>query len=182
MSDNDSHQSMASLINANNVETFIGRLGVKRLLPYGDDFLLVDWVCRTSDKIGEHKLDEMVGCYHIPIVENMPDYMLAHFPGNPIFAGALIVESASQVCLLCSLLNPAINSNGSRTNIRLAGLKEVKFRRALLPGDVLVTAVSLINYSLGVIKYSFNSYINNYPNGEIAAEGIIFGTQINNGR
>jgi 3-hydroxyacyl-[acyl-carrier-protein] dehydratase len=97
---------------------------IRALLPHREPMLLVDRVL----EIGDHSVvaEKLVSA-------NEP-YFRGHFPDQAIMPGVLIVEAlaqASGVGIRWSL--PELRSRG----VALVGIDKARFRRPVVPGDVL---------------------------------------------
>src|SRR4030095_4946197 len=72
---------------------------------------------------------------HIETLKNVSaaeDVFADHFPGYPVYPGALVVEALAQASQLLIGLSHEFTAVG-----RLGGLSRVAFRRAVRPGDQL---------------------------------------------
>ena len=102
---------------------------IQAVLPHRYPFLLVDRVDSvTTDKIVARKM----------VTANEP-FFAGHFPGHPIMPGVLIVEALAQAGAL--LVAPQIGFDPARDAIVLMSLDKVKFRKPVVPGDMLVLEV-----------------------------------------
>lgn len=105
---------------------------IMRALPHRYPFLMVD-------KIVEFETSKRaVGIKNVTINE---EFFKGHFPDNPIMPGVLMIEAMAQVggILLFS------NKDAAGRTAYFVGLNNVKFRKAVIPGDVLRIEVSLTN-------------------------------------
>jgi beta-hydroxyacyl-ACP dehydratase FabZ len=104
-------------------------LAIQAALPHRYPFLLVDRVlARTGERIVAHKL----------VTANEP-YFAGHLPGHPVMPGVLIVEALAQAGAL--LAAPEIDFDPTRDAIFLVSVDKAKFRKPVVPGDVLVLEV-----------------------------------------
>jgi beta-hydroxyacyl-ACP dehydratase FabZ len=102
---------------------------IQAVLPHRYPFLLVDRVdSLTGEKIVARKM----------VSANEP-FFQGHFPGNPVMPGVLIVEALAQAGAL--LAAPAVGFDPSRQAIYFLTIDKVKFRKPVVPGDVLVLEV-----------------------------------------
>jgi len=104
-------------------------LAIQAVLPHREPFLFVDRVeSLTGDKIVARKL----------VTANEP-FFQGHFPGNPIMPGVLILEALAQAGAL--LAAPQVGFDPARDAIFLMAIDKVKFRKPVVPGDVLMLEV-----------------------------------------
>ncbi len=103
---------------------------IKEIIPHRDPFLLVDRV-----------LDIEPGATAIGEKDINPDeyYFKGHFPNEPIMPGVLIIEAIAQTGAITLLALP--KNNGK--SVYFGGLKKAKFKRKVIPGDVLRMEVEL---------------------------------------
>jgi beta-hydroxyacyl-ACP dehydratase FabZ len=102
---------------------------IQAVLPHRYPFLLVDRVDELGpDKIVARKL----------VSANEP-FFAGHFPGRPVMPGVLIVEALAQAGAL--LAAPLVGFDPTRQGIFFMAIDKVKFRKPVIPGDVLVLEV-----------------------------------------
>lgn len=99
------------------------------LLPHRDPFLLVDEL--TTLVPGE----SVSGTWAITGDEY---FFPGHFPGRPTLPGVLMVEALAQVGACAALADPRF---AGRIPL-FGGVDKVKFRRQVIPGDVLSLEVT----------------------------------------
>lgn len=106
---------------------------IMRLLPHRFPFLLVDRVERI-ERPSTYPNVNRVGCklWATKCVTFNEPYFTGHFPHKPIMPGVLQVEAMAQAAaLIC------VDPTGAKLDVLIASIKEAKFRRAVVPGDVL---------------------------------------------
>jgi 3-hydroxyacyl-[acyl-carrier-protein] dehydratase len=106
------------------VKAPLGPAQIRDLIPHRDPFLLVD-------KIEE--LDAGVRAVGVKNVTQNEPFFQGHFPDYPVMPGVLIIEAMAQVGAVGVMA-------GGRLEDKLAlfaGIDNVRFRRQVLPGDVL---------------------------------------------
>ena len=103
---------------------------IEAIIPHRDPFLLIDEI--TSLEV----LKSGVG---IKYVREDESYFKGHFPGKPVMPGVLIIESLAQTGAVVILSHPDYHQKIAY----FAGLKQVKFRRPVEPGDVLKLDVEI---------------------------------------
>ena len=90
------------------------------------------------DRVEELDLEErIVATKNVAANES---YFQGHFPGNPIMPGVLQIETMAQVGSIPLLMSP--NFEGKIAF--LAAVDRVKFRRNVVPGDVLTITVDIV--------------------------------------
>ena len=97
---------------------------IREILPHRYPFLLVD-------KIVEHIPG--VSAKGIKCVSANEMQFLGHFPEKSVFPGVLILEAMAQVGGIALLTMP---ENKGKLAF-LGGMKNVKFRQMVVPGDVM---------------------------------------------
>jgi UDP-3-O-[3-hydroxymyristoyl] N-acetylglucosamine deacetylase/3-hydroxyacyl-[acyl-carrier-protein] dehydratase len=101
-----------------------------KLLPHRYPFLMVDRILRMEG-------DKIVGLKNVTF--NEPHFM-GHFPGHPIMPGVLQLEAIAQVAGLLMLKTTAATNQIAY----FMSAQEVKWRKPVVPGDVLIIEVELI--------------------------------------
>lgn len=103
---------------------------IRAIIPHRYPFLLVDRIVELEDGI------RAVGIKSVSVGE---PYFTGHFPQYPVMPGVLIAEALAQVGAVAVL-------HGSTSKDRipfLAGLDGFRFKRQVVPGDVLRLEVTL---------------------------------------
>ena len=108
-------------------------------LPHRFPFLLVDKVLEASDD-GRHLVAQKCVSMNEPFFQG-------HFPGNPVMPGVLLVETIAQSCGLMCLSATTEDPTGGigAYDTILMGVEQAKFRRMVVPGDVLRIETWLTN-------------------------------------
>jgi len=132
-------------------------IAIMGVLPHRYPILLVDKVIAFTP--GESVV--AVKC----ITMNEPQFT-GHFPDRPIMPGVLMIEAMAQTGGLVMLQEPMTDGKG---DFFFAGLDNVKWRRPVVPGDVLVMEMVLKSYKarFGISKMSGKAYVG----GQLAVEG-----------
>ncbi|SDT96717.1 3-hydroxyacyl-[acyl-carrier-protein] dehydratase /UDP-3-O-[3-hydroxymyristoyl] N-acetylglucosamine deacetylase [Verrucomicrobium sp. GAS474] len=104
--------------------------GVMKILPHRYPFLMVDRILGFD---GENKA---VGQKSVTINE---PFFQGHFPGHPVMPGVLQVEAMAQVASILMLRQA---ENAGRLGYFMS-VDKAKFRRPVMPGDVLHIEVEL---------------------------------------
>jgi UDP-3-O-[3-hydroxymyristoyl] N-acetylglucosamine deacetylase / 3-hydroxyacyl-[acyl-carrier-protein] dehydratase len=104
-------------------------MGVMRMLPHRYPFLMVDRVVKID---GNH----IIAVKNVTINE---PFFQGHFPGHPIMPGVLQLEAMAQVAGIVMLKSA---ENVGKIAYFMSA-EDVKWRKPVLPGDVLVIDVEL---------------------------------------
>jgi len=103
---------------------------IMRLLPHRYPFLFVDRVTKIDGNF-------ITGVKNVSMNE---EFFLGHFPGHPIMPGVLQLEAIAQVAGI--LLLKRVDRAGAPAYFMAA--EDVKWRKPVRPGDVLVIEVELL--------------------------------------
>ncbi len=101
-------------------------------IPHRFPFLLVDRIVEYSEE--ENRI---VGQKNVTVNE---PFFQGHFPDFPIMPGVLIVEAMAQTGGM--LLRKEIGESSDRLAVFM-GINQAKFRRPVVPGDVLLLELTL---------------------------------------
>jgi len=100
------------------------------VIPHRPPFLLVDRILELEP--GKRAVGTKA-------VSGNEPFFAGHFPGRPVMPGVLIVESLAQVGAVAVL---AIPENAGKLAL-FAGIDKVRFRRQVVPGDLLHLEVEI---------------------------------------
>jgi 3-hydroxyacyl-[acyl-carrier-protein] dehydratase len=108
----------------------LGATEIRELIPHRYPFLLVDRVDELEPGV------RAVGVKNV--TQNEP-FFEGHFPDYPVMPGVLVVEALAQLGAVGVMAN-----NEYRKKLALfAGIDGVRFRRQVVPGDVLSLEVEI---------------------------------------
>ncbi len=128
---------------------------IQRIIPHRYPFLLVDKV--RDIVVGK----SCVGIKNVTF--NEPQFQ-GHFPGMPIFPGVMIIEAMAQTSGV--LVGVTMDLADKNAKVFFMGVEGAKFRRKVVPGDVLELHVSALRGGGKVWKFEGRGLVA----GELAAE------------
>lgn len=136
---------------------------IQEILPHRYPFLLIDLVTKFEDRVS------IQGIKNVTINE---PFFLGHFPGRPIMPGVLILEAMAQLGALFAKLST--DGVVPEKLIVFSGADDVRFRKPVVPGDVLVMNMNLIKAKFGHWKMTAQALVGD----EIVAEGLLKATEV----
>jgi 3-hydroxyacyl-[acyl-carrier-protein] dehydratase len=107
-------------------KTIIGIEKILKSLPHRYPFLLVDKVIKLEPE------KKIVAVKNVTFNE---PHFLGHFPDHPIMPGVLIIEAMAQAGAL--MVTSAPNFNPEDKLVYFMSIDGAKFRKPVIPGDVL---------------------------------------------
>jgi 3-hydroxyacyl-[acyl-carrier-protein] dehydratase len=102
---------------------------IERILPHRYPFLLVDRV----DEIGPERILAR------KLVSRNEPFFNGHFPGHPVMPGVLIIEALAQAGAILAAHTAGFNQDTHV--VYFMAIDGAKFRKPVVPGDVLVLDV-----------------------------------------
>lgn len=133
---------------------------IMQLLPHRYPFLLVDRIAEFESG------KRIVGSKNVTINE---PFFQGHFPGHPIMPGVLILEAMAQVGGVYAILAKEVGENQVPYFV---GIDQAKFRKPVLPGDVLLLELELLKSRRGIYHFSGKATVN----GKLVAEAELKAT------
>lgn len=130
---------------------------IQRILPHRYPFLLVDKVEEIDGT------QSSVGYKNVTM--NEPHFQ-GHFPGTPIMPGVTIVEAMAQTAGV--MVGVALEQMDKEMLIYFMSIDNCKFRRKVLPGDVLRMDLKTVRGKPGGKIWKFSGVAT--VEGEMAAE------------
>jgi 3-hydroxyacyl-[acyl-carrier-protein] dehydratase len=105
---------------------------IKKLIPHRYPFLLIDKV------IDIVKNESATGVKNVTVNE---PYFPGHFPSSPVVPGVLQIESMAQTAAV--LVAKSLNISNSNALVLLTTIDNAKFRKPVIPGDVMSLLISV---------------------------------------
>ena len=129
---------------------------IKKIIPHRYPFLLVACIEELEPGV------KAVGYKNVTVNE---PFFQGHFPQQPVMPGVLIIEALAQVGAVAVL---SLEENKGKLAF-FGGIKNAKFRKQVVPGDVLKLETEIIKCKgpMGVGKAVAT------VNGKVAAEAEI---------
>ena len=105
---------------------------IKKLIPHRYPFLLIDKVIDIA------KNQSATGVKNVTVNE---PYFPGHFPSSPVVPGVLQIESMAQTAAV--LVAKSLNISNSNALVLLTTIDNAKFRKPVIPGDVMSLVISV---------------------------------------
>ncbi|WP_185871629.1 3-hydroxyacyl-ACP dehydratase FabZ [Blattabacterium cuenoti] len=122
---------------------------IMKILPHKPPFLLVDKIIDLTE-------NSIVGVKNVTMNES---FFIGHFPREPIMPGVLQIEAIAQVggiLILNKLSHPKLYST------YLLKIDKVKFKQKIVPGDMIIFQVHLLeSMRRGIVHMKGMGYVNN---------------------
>lgn len=136
-------------------KTVLSLKDIQNLIPHRYPMLLVD---RIQDINGAES------CVGIKNVTFNEPFFQGHFPDEPIMPGVLIVEAMAQTAgaLVCH----SAKIGDKNSSVYFMNIEDAKFRKPVLPGDVLEMHIEKIQNRGKVWKFAGKAKVN----GKVHAE------------
>ncbi|MGA7672847.1 MAG: 3-hydroxyacyl-ACP dehydratase FabZ [Nitrolancea sp.] len=135
---------------------------IQEIIPHRYPFLLVDRIIEIE--YGKHA----VGIKNVTMGD---PFFQGHFPDHPVMPGVLIVEALAQVGAVALL---GMEENRGKLAL-FAGIDGVRFKRQVIPGDVLRLEVEVGKMRRGVGIGNAEATVD----GQLAAKGQLMFAVIN---
>ncbi|MFZ9034987.1 MAG: 3-hydroxyacyl-ACP dehydratase FabZ [Francisellaceae bacterium] len=126
---------------------------ISEILPHRYPFLLVDRVLDIDIANGTIKAQKNVSINE--------EFFNGHFPGQPIMPGVLIVEAMAQSVGILGLKMMEHENQSLRHDkiFVLAGIDNVRIKKPVVPGDVLIFEAQMGKNKRGICKSRVFAYV-----------------------
>ena len=113
------------------MEVIMNREEIEKVIPHRDPFLLIDEIVEleVGKKIVARKQ-----------IKSADFWFKGHFPEHPVVPGVLMIEMLAQAGAVAML---SMDEHKGKIGF-LAGVDKAKFRRQVVPGDLLTLEVEII--------------------------------------
>lgn len=135
---------------------------ILRRIPHRYPFLFVD---RCED----YRPHESIVGYKC-VTMNEP-FFQGHFPENPVMPGVLIVEAIAQSGAV--MMSKSLNADVTGKTIFFMSLDNVRFRRAVRPGDVLRMPVKVLRARSDVFKFHGQAFVGDKLAAEVEYAAMV---------
>lgn len=136
---------------------------ILKSLPHRYPFLLVDKV--DSVEYGK----KIVAIKNVTFNE---PHFLGHFPDHPIMPGVLIIEAMAQASALLVTCNPDFDAENKL--VYFMSIDNAKFRKPVVPGDVLELHIEVVQNRGSVWKMSGVAIVEGQKVSEAQFSAMIF--------
>ena len=134
---------------------------ILKLLPHRYPFLMVDRIVEVDGD------NSAVGIKNITVNE---PFFVGHFPGRPIMPGVLIVEGMAQtagaICLHWL-------GRSAPKLVYFMTIEDAKFRKPVLPGDVLEYRLQKVRNRANVWKFAGEAWVGNTKVAEAVVSALL---------
>lgn len=111
-------------------EILMNKEQIMQIIPHRDPFLLIDEVIEMGETYIKAR----------KYIKEEDFWFRGHFPNYPITPGVLMVEMLAQAGAVCMLSRPEYKGKLAF----FGGIDKAKFRRQVVPGDVLDLEVEIV--------------------------------------
>jgi 3-hydroxyacyl-[acyl-carrier-protein] dehydratase len=135
---------------------------IKEILPHRYPFLLIDKIISFVPDESAHAIK----C----VTVNEP-FFEGHFPGRPLMPGVLVVEAIVQAA--CFAVGIKMKEEMKNPAVSFMTIDKCKFRKPVIPGDVLNLHVKRLNKVRNVYKFEGKCIVNDVIYAECIFSAMI---------
>jgi len=135
---------------------------IQKYLPHRHPFLMVDSIIEVE------RLKRITGIKAVAFNEW---YFQGHFPGKPLMPAVLILEAMAQTGGLLLLMEVPDRENKV---IYFAAVDGARFRRPVVPGDLLRLEMTVVNWRGDFCKLDGKAFVGD----QLAAEAILMAKMV----
>ncbi len=145
------------------VKNFLNIEKILKSLPHRYPLLLVDKVVDFEEN------KKIVAIKNVTFNE---PHFLGHFPGHPVMPGVLIIEAMAQAAALMVTCAPGFDAENKL--VYFMSIDSAKFRKPVVPGDVLELHIEVIQNRSNVWKMSGVAIVEGQKVSEAQFSAMIF--------
>jgi 3-hydroxyacyl-[acyl-carrier-protein] dehydratase len=142
-------------------EIYLDILGIQKKIPHRFPFLLIDRIDSYTDGPNPKSWVGRKVVARKNVTFNEP-YFTGHFPHKPVMPGVLQVEAMAQAGAVACIGGVG----GPAYDVLIAKINNARFRRPVVPGDVLEIHAEITNEKSGIVSVSCRALCD----GEVVAE------------
>ena len=135
---------------------------IKQVLPHRYPFLLIDRIISFEADLSAHAIK----CVTI----NEP-FFDGHFHGRPLMPGVLIIEAIVQTA--CFTVAMKLKDQMNNPGVSFMTIDKCKFRKPVIPGDVLDLKVKRLNKVKNVYKFEGKCFVNDVIHAQCIFSAMI---------
>ena len=135
---------------------------IKHRLPHRYPILLVDRVL---------ELEHSERILAIKNVTNNEPFFQGHFPGRPLMPGVLVIEAIVQAA--CFTVAMKLKDSMKNPGVSFMTIDKCKFRKPIIPGDVLDLKVNRLNKVKNVYKFEGKCLVNDVIHAQCIFSAMI---------
>lgn len=137
-------------IDCSGIKLPLGINEIKRLIPHRAPFLLIDKVT---------ELCIYKSCTAYKAVSYNELFFQGHFPEHPVMPGVLIIEAMAQTAGVLAIASISSQNIDVPKAVLFASIANVRFRREVVPGDMLRLNVSVLQQRSKIWKFKAEAYV-----------------------
>jgi 3-hydroxyacyl-[acyl-carrier-protein] dehydratase len=140
---------------------------IMQLLPHRYPFLLVDKIINI---VGD---ETATGIKNVTMNE---PHFTGHFPGNPVMPGVLMIEGMAQTA---GAVVASAHYNGKKNLVYFMTIDNAKFRKPVVPGDVLEYRIEKLKQRRDIFKYRCEAFVGDAKVAEAEVGAMMFSERDN---
>ena len=145
------------------IELPLDREEICKIIPHRPPFLFVDQLTHFEDRQWIQGIKNVTG---------KEEFFPGHFPGRPIMPGVIMLEALAQVGAIFARLSTGGVAPGNL--VVFSGCESVRFRRVVVPGEVLTLKMELVKSKFGHWKMQGTASVGE----EVAVAGLLMATEV----
>ena len=135
---------------------------IHQILPHRYPFLLID------------RIESLIPGKSVTALKNISinePYFQGHFPGRPLMPGVLVIEAIVQAA--CFTVAMKLKDSMKNPGVSFMTIDKCKFRKPIVPGNVLNLKVSRLNKVKNVYKFEGKCFVNDVIHAQCIFSAMI---------